>query len=244
MINGSPQQGDSQRSVVPNGPVSRITGRNAVHVETWPWDETIISIVNGGITSDMIADGAITTAKIANGAVTNAKLGDDVGMAPNVADSVIGQNHLSFTINAPIIIKITADQSFPGAVANIVGLSTSLIAGHYYRIAGCLIGSVSGALVGLTLGLTCPASSILSLMINGIKNADGTAAAFQGCLTASGDTVGIGTLLGFGIDLPYEVSGVIKPTADGILQLQAGCTGVGSATIRPGSHLLIWDLGT
>lgn len=58
-------------------------------------EDGVISIVTGGIGTDMIADNAITSGKIADGAVTAGKIADGAVVAGNLADDAVVAGNLA-----------------------------------------------------------------------------------------------------------------------------------------------------
>lgn len=69
-----------------------LTGQSGVIAVS---DDGVISIVTGGIGTDMIADGAITSGKIADGAVTAGKIADGAVVAGNLAAGAVVAGNLA-----------------------------------------------------------------------------------------------------------------------------------------------------
>lgn len=61
-------------------------------------DANVISVKDGGITSDKIADGAITTDKIADGAVTTDKIAENAITSGKIVDGAITGDKIASNI--------------------------------------------------------------------------------------------------------------------------------------------------
>ena len=142
------------------------------------------------------------------------------------------------------IVKLTADQTRNSAtLANVTGAALSVVAGNYYRFVFRVVFRSDTATVGIRLGLTTPAFSVCTARADIPIAADGAAGGTQGWITSSGDSV-IGTgVQAVNTDYLAIIEGVIKPTANGSLQLQfATETGTTVVTVRDGTHGVIEQL--
>jgi hypothetical protein len=142
--------------------------------------------------------------------------------------------------------KKTSDQTINTATAtNVSGLSFSLTANRYYRFQFlCLVRSDT-ATVGIAATVTTPALTRFGATIRTIIAADGAGAEFQGAVSASADAVIPTAVPAINTDYLLEVEGIVIPSANGTLQLQARTeTGTTVVTVRQGSMGFLWDLGT
>lgn len=131
----------------------------------------------------------------------------------------------------------TSDQTFNSATAaNVTDLSFAVVSGttYFFKFV-CLVRSDT-ATVGVRLTVTTPAVTRLGATVRTIIAADGAGAEFQGAITASGDAVVPTAVPAINTDYLAIVEGIIVPSANGTLQLQAGTeTGTTVVTVRSGS---------
>jgi len=173
---------------------------------------------------------------------TDATSGSDLGLSTTVGDHATHHNNLADAINkieaelgvnprgtfadvvtrlnARTTVRKTADQSFTTqTLANVTDLSFSVLANTDYTFQFVLAFTV-GVARGIGLGLTAPAGRVVAdVQIGGIA-ADGTAAATQGVINTSGDVV-ISAAAAATTESIAIIHGILRPTANGTLQLQA-----------------------
>lgn len=132
----------------------------------------------------------------------------------------------------------SSDQSFSVAtLANVTGLAFAVKSGRYYKFKFDLIFQSDTATVGLGLGLTFPAVTRFAATQRSIAAAVASNAEVQGGLSQTSGTKSSGTAVeAINTDYMAHVEGIIIPSADGTLQLQAA-TEVGTTTVivRQGS---------
>ena len=142
----------------------------------------------------------------------------------------------------PSVVHITADQNFIAtAPANVTGLSFAVTSGVYYTFKFVLL--VRSALIGtgVRATVTIPAATSFGATGRTMFAADGAGGEWQGAITTSGDAV-IPTAVPVVLtDYTWIIEGVLLPSANGTLQVQAGTeTGAGPVTVRNGSCGLLW----
>jgi len=133
--------------------------------------------------------------------------------------------------------KLTADQPFTTtSLANVTGLAFAVTAGTLYRFSFDVIFRSAATTTGIGLGLTGPAVTSLAATARIPIGADGAGGELQGWLTSSGDAV-IGTgVQAIGTDYLARLEGVVLPSANGTVQLQARSEIAASQiTVRNGS---------
>jgi hypothetical protein len=109
-------------------------------------------------------------------------------------------------------------------LANVTGLAFSVTANTTYKFDFDVLfrATLNGSTTcGLKVGLTFPAATIVSATAQIPVAADGTAAMFSGWITSSGDAVTGTGVQAKDVDYVAKVYGVIRPSADGTLQVQA-----------------------
>jgi hypothetical protein len=131
----------------------------------------------------------------------------------------------------------TTDQQFTAAsLSNVTGLSFDVVAGQRcdFKFRG-LYRSAS-LTVGLRIGLAVPNFTMFGarVVIAGFA-VDGTDAEFYGNLTTSGDAVVSTAVIAINTDYLFIVEGTLIPSANGTVQLQAGCEVAGTVTVRQGT---------
>lgn len=146
--------------------------------------------------------------------------------------------------SGPTLVKLTADQTFlTTGLANVTGLVFPVTAGTLYRFTFFAVFRSSLATAGARLGLTLPAFTTYtgSVRIAG-RAADGTDSEFVGALTTSGDSVVSSAVAATNTDFLAVVEGVLLPSANGNLQLQAAPEVAATLTVRNGSHGQLWTV--
>jgi hypothetical protein len=133
---------------------------------------------------------------------------------------------------------LTSDQAFSSpTLANVTGLSFPLKSGRYYKFKFDLIFRSDTATIGLGLGLTFPTVTRFAATQRSIVAASGISGEGQGGLSqTSGTKSSGGGVETINTDFFATVEGVIVPSADGALQLQAATeAGSTTVTVRQGS---------
>jgi hypothetical protein len=105
-------------------------------------------------------------------------------------------------------------------LTNVSQLFFALTSGTTYSFAFYVIFRSAATTNGIRVALTFPAATIVSATAWIPVAADGVGGEFQGWITSSGDSVigpGVETA---GLDYIAEISGLIRPSADGNLQVQ------------------------
>jgi hypothetical protein len=108
-------------------------------------------------------------------------------------------------------------------MANTSGLAFALTSGNTYEFDfKVLFQSLTTNACGIRLGLTFPAATIVTAATSIPAAADGTSGMYHGWITTSGDSV-VGTGVQ-AISTTYIawIYGVIRPSANGTLQVQHG----------------------
>jgi len=147
----------------------------------------------------------------------------------------------------PSNARKTSDENFATSVlANVAGLAFAVTAGRYYEFRFLVLFRSPTATVGIALGVTCPLAPTrfgykARIMIAG----DGAGGELQGPGIISGDAV-VGTAVPvINTDYVAEVVGILIPSANGTVQLQAANeTGTTTVVVRQGSLGYLWDHGT
>lgn len=148
----------------------------------------------------------------------------------------------------PSRLVLTADQTFTSllvlpAMANVTGMGFAVTAGVRYRFDLGVVVRSTGLLAGVRLGLTCPAFTVFTAQAQIPFGADGTSALQFGTINFSGDLVASTAVLAVGDDYCAQITGVLVPSANGTLQLQAGPNALSATmTVRQGTHGLLWAL--
>lgn len=137
------------------------------------------------------------------------------------------------------VIKLTADQAFSlVALTNVTNLSFAVTAGTLYRFRFDVIFRTAVTTTGIGLGLTYPAVTSMAAHARIPFAVDGSDAVFEGEITTSGDSVLTTAVVAATTDYLAVIEGVILPSANGTVQLQARTeVAASAATVRNGSHL-------
>lgn len=144
------------------------------------------------------------------------------------------------------VAKKTGDQAISTATAtNVTGLSFPVVAGRYYSFRFLLLVQSSTATVGVAATVTVPAVTRFGGTVKTIVAADAAGTSlWAGAITASGDAVLPSAVPAVNTDYLLELEGVIVPSANGTLQLQARTeTGTTNVIVRQGSIGYLWDHG-
>jgi hypothetical protein len=141
----------------------------------------------------------------------------------------------------------TSDQNFSSStLADVTGLSFSVTANHYYEFRFLVLFRSPTSTVGISLGVTCPASPTrFGYTARILLAGDGAGGELQGPGISSGDAVISTAVAATNTDYIAEVVGILIPSTNGTVQLQAGNeTGATTIVIRQGSLGYLWDHGT
>lgn len=234
-------------SVVGVGPYGEVTLGASMSLAAGP------SLRRAALTGDVTAPVNSNTTTIANDAVTYAKM-QDVSAAsrllgrgsaagsgnPEEITLGTGLSMSGTTLSvptAPTQVHLTADQTFSSAtLASVTGMSFSVTSGVYYLFEFTILYQSDTLAVGLALAVTTPTFTRMGYTVRSMIADDGPAAESQGAGTSSGDNVSGAAVPATNTDYVAVVSGVILPSANGTLQLQAATSvGVTSVIVRQGS---------
>lgn len=156
---------------------------------------------------------------------------------------ILGTTALAFKMYSPFVKKLTADTTRNSTtLTDIVGLSFPVKNGKYYSIRILVVFRSDTATVGAKIGFTYPAGIAAGVITAPISNS-GATSLLPSPIIASGGSI-IATAVGT-INTDYVAFGdfVIKPTADGIFQVQAAIeTGTTVVTYRDGSNITINEI--
>jgi hypothetical protein len=98
-------------------------------------------------------------------------------------------------------------------------LKIPLLSGQTYVFAWNVLFQAATTTCGIRIGLTFPAATIASAQAWIPLAADGTAGAFEGWITSSGDSVVSTGVPAASTTFLATIEGTIRPTANGTLQL-------------------------
>lgn len=143
----------------------------------------------------------------------------------------------TWTWGAPVTVAKSSDQTLSSAtLANVTGMSFSVSNGGVYHFRFVLLVQSNTATVGVAASVTIPAATRFGAMVSSVIAADGTAAEYVGAVTTSGDKVSPTAVPAINTDYVEIVEGILIPSADGTLQLQAATeTGTTNVIVRQGS---------
>ncbi len=113
------------------------------------------------------------------------------------------------------------------------GLAFTVNAGMTYQFRFPVVFRVGGGIgsSGIKLGLTCPAFTTFSANARIPVATSSVAGEFQGQITSSGDSVNGNNIPVINTSYLAVITGTIKPSASGTLQVQFARGGSGTATI-------------
>lgn len=143
----------------------------------------------------------------------------------------------------PSSVKLAADlPAFTSTtLANATGLAFAVTSGVVCRFRFDVIFRTAALTTGIRLGLTCPAFTVLAANVTTPFAADGTGMMFEGAITTSGDSVLSTGVAAANADNLAVIEGVLLPSANGTLQLQAATeVAASAATVRAGSNGQLW----
>ena len=145
----------------------------------------------------------------------------------------------------PAVVRKAADQTFANAtLANVSDLSFAVVAGRYYHFRFVLLVRSNTATVGVKLSVTVPAFTRFGARAGHPVAVDGVGCEFFGAITASGDAVIPTAVPAVNTDYLAVVEGLLLPSANGTLQLQAATeTGTTQVIVRQASVGFLTDLG-
>lgn len=142
------------------------------------------------------------------------------------------------------VAKLTADLTAVTSttLANMTGLSFSVVAGRTYKISACVIFQTAAATTGIAIGATTPAITRYAMTVDTNAGADSTTGDYHGTLNTSGDAVISPGVEVANTDYIANLSGVLIASANGTFQLQQATEVAASAvTVRQGSYVA-WDV--
>jgi len=155
--------------------------------------------------------------------------------------------------NAPSITytKTTSDQLITGTtLTNVTNLVFPVVSGRYYRFSFSYRASPARALDGIKISITTPTFTAYNALVTSWFDASVQDPSIRrGAFEASGDTYATPAEAdkfgNDGVSILLTAEGVIKPSADGNVQLQiAKRSDVGGdLTIGEGSNGILWDMG-
>lgn len=126
------------------------------------------------------------------------------------------------TTGFPVFARSTANQTFSAtALANVTSLSFTVTSGLVYKYKFHIMYTSAATSTGLRLGLTYPAVTNATALANIASGGDGTGAYLQGLINSSGDSVLSANSPSTTTTLFAQVEGIIAPSANGTVQLQA-----------------------
>lgn len=131
-------------------------------------------------------------------------------------------------------------------LGNVSGLVFALTSGHTYRFIFNVLYNCAATTNGLKLGLTFPAATIMGAQVWIPVAAAGTGYAFGGPIRASGGSVTATSTPDAANDVNLAtIEGIIRPSANGNLQLQAAgeLATTAGIVIRQRSIGMLFDLG-
>jgi trimeric autotransporter adhesin len=204
------------------------------------------------IPASTLPTNALTTASVFSGDVSGVASSLSVdrikGIPVNATAPTAGQalvfNGTEWvpTTGFPTFSKSTANQTFSAtALANVTSLSFNVTSGLTYKYKFHIVYTSAATTTGLRLGLTYPAASMATALANISSGADGTGAYFQGTINTSGDSVMATATSSTSANGHIAfVEGIIAPTANGTVQLQAATeVAASNIVIRAGSFVEI-----
>jgi hypothetical protein len=137
----------------------------------------------------------------------------------------------------PTVVRLNADHApfTTTSMVNVTGLSFPVVSGTLYRFQFDVIFRTAATTTGIGLGLTTPTATAVGATVR-IPIASGAGGEFQGSITASGGSVVSTAVVAANTDYLAQVVGVILPSANGTVQLQARTEiAASNVTIRNGS---------
>lgn len=136
--------------------------------------------------------------------------------------------------------KLTADfgTTTTTTLGNVTGLSFAVSNGSYYVFEFGILYQAAATTTGLKMSVTIPAATVFTATAQAWSSAaDGTAAAFFGRITTSGDAVTATGSEAANTTYLALIKGVLVPSADGTLQARYASEVSGSTvTIKQGSY--------
>jgi hypothetical protein len=147
--------------------------------------------------------------------------------------------------SGPATVKLTADHApfTLTALTNITGLSFAVTSGTLYRFSFWLVFRTPALTTGARFGLTHPGATVFAGSTRILFAGDGSDSVFEGALTTSGDSVMSTAVPATNTDYIAVIEGILLPSANGTLQVQAATEVAASAlTVRNGSHGQLWTV--
>lgn len=204
------------------------------------------------IPASTLPTNALTTSSVFSGDISGSVFSMSVdrirGVPVNATAPTAGQalvfngTEWVATTGFPSFGKSTANQTFSAvALANVTNLSFNVNSGATYKYKFHILYTSAATTTGLRLGLTYPASTVATALANISSGADGTGAYFQGTINTSGDSVMATATSSTSANGHIAfVEGIIAPTVNGTVQLQAATEiAASNIVIRSGSFVEI-----
>ena len=161
-------------------------------------------------TASEITSGVIAMARLATGTPDGTKFIADDGTLKTPSGG-----------GGPTKVRKTGDQTkTDGTLVNATDLSFSVVANTTYRFKFGLIFRSTVATVGLKCTVTFPAVTVFAATARIPIAVDGAGMEFQGAISSSGDAVTGSAVPAINVDYFAVVEGIIRPSANGTLQLQ------------------------
>ncbi len=134
-------------------------------------------------------------------------------------------------------VHVAADQNFASStVANVTDMSFIITNASYSQFRFFLLVRNSSLTEGAKFTLTTPALTRFGAYARAMFGNNGVSSTWEDTILSSGDAVITVNFPATATDYPVVIEGVILPSADGTLQLQAGNeSGIGTVTVRQGS---------
>jgi hypothetical protein len=141
-------------------------------------------------------------------------------------------------------VKKTSDETFTSSTpSNVASLSFTVKSGVYYKFEFGIIRQSDNILTGARFAITTPTFTRYAATARDMIAADGASAEFQATLNSSGDAMVGPSVQAANADAFSKIEGIIVPSADGTLQLQAGREGASDTiTVRQGSYGILTPL--
>lgn len=141
-------------------------------------------------------------------------------------------------------VHSVADETFTSStLASVTDLSFVVGNGKYSHFQFFLIVRNSALNEGAKFSLTLPAVTRFAAVAKATLGNNGAVTTWEDTILSSGDAVTTVNFPAINTDFPITIEGSILPSADGIIQLQAGNeSGVCTITVRRGSNGILVGL--
>lgn len=206
------------------------------------------------IPASTLPTNALTTSSVFSGDVSGTGSamsvdrlkGVDVSATAPAAGQALVYNGTQWvpTTGIPTFTRSTANQTFSTTgMTNVTSLSFAVGAGVIYKYRFHILYTSAASATGLKVGLTYPAVTTASAVVQIPSGNDGTGSQYQGTINTSGDAVAAtGTSAATSVHYA-SIQGVIIPSANGTVQLQAASEVNGSnIVISAGSFVEVNEI--